>query len=178
MGAIFAEAQIMAAIAAAIERAVLQGTGDDGEPVGLAFDAGLPTVTATGTPPAVAFADLVGMEEALCDGHEELSGATWVTTAAVRKALRSTAGPANAAWAPSPVGPLGRPVVASAHAPSGFLTLAEAGAVVVPIWRMTVETLVTREESIGGWKTLLATAWCDVAVARPNALVKLVTPEA
>jgi HK97 family phage major capsid protein len=178
MGAIFAEAQLLAAVSGAIERAVLQGTGDDGQPLGLALDDSLPSVTATATAPAVAYADLVDMEEELCDNFEELSASAWLASPDIRKGLRSTAAPANAAWAPSPVGPLGRPVIASAHAPAGFLCLAESGAIVVPLWRMSVESLISREEAIGGWKTLLVTAWCDVSVARPGAVVKLVEPEA
>jgi HK97 family phage major capsid protein len=182
MGAIFAEAQLLAAVAGAIERAVLQGTGDGGQPLGLALDDSLPSVTATATAtataPAVAFADLVDMEKGLADSFEELSASAWLASPDIRKGLRSTAAPADAAWASSPVGPLGRPVIASAHAPAGFLCLAESGAIVVPLWRMTEESLITREEAIGGWKTLLVTAWCDVAVARPGAVVKLVEPEA
>ncbi len=177
MAAIFAEAQLLAAVSGAIEKAVLQGTGVDGQPLGLALDDSLPSVTAT-TAPAVAYADLLDMEEALADNFEELSASAWLASPDIRKGLRSTAAPADAAWAPSPVGPLGRPVIASAHAPAGFLCLAESGAIVVPLWKMTVESLITREEAIGGWKTLLVTAWCDVSVARPGAVVKLVEPEA
>ncbi len=158
MGAIFAEAQLLAAVAGAIERAVLQGTGDGGQPLGLALDDSLPSVTATATAtataPAVAFADLVDMEKGLADSFEELSASAWLASPDIRKGLRSTA------------------------APAGFLCLAESGAIVVPLWRMTEESLITREEAIGGWKTLLVTAWCDVAVARPGAVVKLVEPEA
>lgn len=171
---IFAEAQILAAIAGAIDRAVIQGSGADGEPLGISNDSDLPEVEVAGTLPAVAFADLTGMEKLLCDGHEELSGASWIASSTTRQALRSTAAPADAAWAPSPQGPLGRPVVASAHAPANFLALVERGSIAVPVWSMKIESVISREERLAGWKTIFVSAFCDVAIARPNAVVKLV----
>ena len=171
MAAVFAEAQLLAAVSGALDKAALQGTGADGQPPGIAGDTQLPSVTQSAA--NVSAGDLAKAEEKMATGRDENGLSRWLAAPGTRKALRNVAD----LWPAHAPGPLGYGVTASPDAPEGFLALCQPAAITYFIWRMTVENLITREESLAGWRSLLVTCWCDVAITRPQGIVKVMAPE-
>jgi HK97 family phage major capsid protein len=169
------EAQLLSAIAAAIDKAALVGSGE-GEPVGILADSSLLTVPRASAG-VTTLEDLAKLETAIADAHGEADAALYAFLAAndVRETLRTTEGINGPIW--SNPGPLGHRGYASPFAPSGTVILAQAPTLTVFDWgKLEIENLVDRDQAIEGFRTLIVTGYFDFAASNPNAVAVLVDP--
>jgi hypothetical protein len=173
----FLESQLLAAVAAAIDKAALVGTGSNGEPLGILSDADVlqHELAVAGT---LTLAELASMQKKIADAHGEAAAAdyTWLAATDVRETLQTTAGINGPIW-PTTSGPLGHRGEASPWAPDGSLILAQASKLVLVDWnRLTIESVTSRQQSIEGFRTLLVSGFFDFIVSDPNAVCVAVDP--
>ncbi len=173
----FIEAQLLSAIAAAIDKAALVGDGGQ-EPLGILNDDGILTHERTAAN-VDSLLDLAAMESAITDDHGEADpGAfVWITDASTRKTLRTTEGIGGPIWG-NAGGPLGHRGIASPFAPPATVILAQAPKLVVVDWgKLQIENLTEVPQAKAGFRTLLVSGFFDFLVSEPSAVCIAVNPE-
>ncbi len=170
-GAAFVEAQLLAAIGSALDRAAINGSGDNGEPVGILNDGSVTDAT-PGTASGPNFARIVGMEKGIADAFGEVSDKlTLICAPDVRAKMRlvDTDSPTSDAFRTSiwdSCKDFAR--IATPHAPDGSLILGDLSQLVIGHWG-TVDILVNPySQDTEGFVRLTATMYADVIALRPE----------
>ncbi len=169
----FIEAQLLSAISSAIDDAVVNGSGSNGEPLGILADATLPKHERASAG-VNAEADLVAMEKAIADSHGEHDPEDflWILASDTRAALRQLGGTSDPIFRATGNGPLGYRAAVLPTAPNGTAILCQASQLGVFDWqRLEIENLHDVQQAKAGFRTMFATAWIDFCVLDSNSIV-------
>jgi HK97 family phage major capsid protein len=144
-----------------LDRAAIQGSGTEGEPLGL-------TSALTGTSAAsVAWSDLLAAEQSLAEAHVEPSA--WIAAPAVSTLLRTrerTTG-SGPIWTDRKVD--GLPAYATGHVPAATAICGDFSALSLLVWGDGVEVAADPNTYFSSGKVVLrAMVRADVAITRPT----------
>ncbi len=169
----FIEAQLLASVGAAIDDAVVNGSGAGDVPLGLLNDGDLPTHTRASAG-VNAEADLLAMEKAVADAYGEHDPAdfVWILASDTRAALRQLDGTSDPVFRATGDGPLGHKASVIPTAPNATAILAQAGQLAIFDWQqLQVENLLDVAQAKQGFRTMLISGWFDFAVLDPNSVI-------
>ena len=180
----FVESQLLSAIGQSIDNAILNGDGTGDNPTGLLVDSDVLSHTRT-TAGINVLSDLAAMERAIADNHGETDPSDYffVCDTATRENLRTQPGEIPGGTFGDTMlsykgetaksGLLSYPTLASKHAPTNTLILAQKQALAVVDWGMLkVSTVPDVDRAIAGFSTLLVEGYMDVLVRDPNGVCK------
>lgn len=166
-GELLLRQQLLGAVAALLDQALLAGAGSAGAPLGLVGTSGVNTATGT----SLALAGLLEMrEEILAAGGNE-ANLRWISTPAVQRVLaareRNSGGGRNL-WDDD--GILGRPAFATKRAPTGVLVAGDFEKAIVAIWGSAVRVEVNPYQAFqSGGMAARVVLTCDVAFPQASA---------
>ncbi len=177
------EAQLMAAMGRALDKAAIVGDGTGENPVGFLNDPDVLTHERASAG-ANSLADLCAMEEIIANanGNDGAENLLWIADTATRSSLRQTAGASGLGevfgepvWEGS--GPFGYDGIASVHCPTGTLALAQKSSMAFFDWgKLEVENLLDVEQAKEGFQTVLVNGYFDFAILDPNGVCVAVDP--
>lgn len=170
----FVEAQLLSAVAAAIDDSSINGdgSGDPATPIGLLADPGLLEREFTTD---ITVADLLAMEKLVAANHGEHSPAAlgWLADAGTREALRGLprmTGGTTPAWPDTlAAGPLGYGGTVSPFAPADTLVFGNFADLLV-IQSEAIEIMANPySQDTTGFVRMLISGWFDIVALNPGA---------
>lgn len=158
-------------IAAAIDKAVLQGAGSGGEPQGIIGTSGVGSVSGT----SLAAAGIIEFQTDVAANDAPLDACSYVTTPAVAGLLMQRPALPTTGTTPMWTGPLsnglllGAPAYATSQMPTAKMIYGPFGSVIIGEWGATEIAVNPYEDFTRGKLAIRAWASVDVAVRHPNA---------
>lgn len=161
--------QLLSAVGAALDAAVLAGTGASGQPTGLSIAAGLHAQAG-----AVTFANMLDAIETLANADAEDEKIKFLTTPSVRRLLQAreiTASTGLMLWRNGQL--VDRPGYVTTDCPAGTIFAGDWSKVLVAFWGSGIEIVVDPYTNFkSGAIQVRALVHTDVAFTKPQALLR------
>lgn len=168
----FISQQLLTAVGAMLDRAVLQGTGTAGQPTGLANVAGVGAQSG-----AVTLSNMLDVLQTLGTANADDDAVRFITTPAVRRLLQareavSTSG--RMLWDGNTIA--GKPAAVSTDVPAGTIFAGDFSKVIVALWGAGLEVQVDPFTAFSsGAVQVRVMMYTDVAITKPAAFVRHTT---
>lgn len=161
--------QLLAALGAALDQAVLAGTGSSGQPTGLLIAAGVGAQSG-----AVTFANMLDAVQTLANAKADDENIRFLTTPAIRRILQAreaTASTGRMIWTNNQVAD--KPAFVTTDCPAGTIFAGDWSKVLVAFWGSGVEIIV---DPYTNFKTgaiqIRVLLHADVAFTKPQAMLR------
>lgn len=174
----FIEAQLLSSVGAALDDAILNGTGVGEEPLGILADPDVLSYERASAGVSL-LSDTLAMEKAISDafGEDDAGQYRWLVASDSRQAARQTEGVTgvSALWENRRI--LDYSVEVMPTAPNGTMVLAQMPSLVVYDWqRLTIENVFDVAQAKQGLRTMLVHGYFNVGVLNPAAVCVAVDP--